>query len=262
MIPKIIHYTWFSGDPYPEVIQRCIDSWQKYLPEYEFRKWDYDAIKDIDSIWLKECLENKKWAFAADYVRLYAIYNHGGIYLDTDCMVFRSFDDVLNNEFFIGRESVPYVLLERKVNVFLTSHCFGAVAHHPFNKLMLEYYEGRHFITSLSHNLPNHLRMDMMMMPYQHSEIAKLFGYDASFASEMKQTLKEGICVYPRQYFGEMSQNPKNENLHCIHLGAGSWREEKWVDNINYNLRYKLYWRILALYRIIVKKTGYLLIKY
>lgn len=201
MIPKIIHYTWFSGEPFPEMIQKCIESWHQFMPDYEFRKWDYDAIKDIDSVWLKECLENKKWAFAADYVRLYAIYNYGGIYLDTDCQVFKSFDDVLDNEFFIGRESVPYVLLEKTVNVFLTSHCFGGVAKHPFNKLMLDYYEGRHFLTCTSPNIPNHLRMDMMMMPYQHSEIAKLFGYDASLKAESEQILRGGNSYLPQTVF-------------------------------------------------------------
>jgi mannosyltransferase OCH1-like enzyme len=101
MIPKIIHYTWFSGDEMPQVIKECIASWKRILPEYELRLWDYNAIKDIDSVFLKEALEVKKWAYAADFVRLYALYNEGGIYLDTDVMVFKRFDCFLNDKCFI-----------------------------------------------------------------------------------------------------------------------------------------------------------------
>ena len=97
MIPKRIHYTWFSGDPFPPIVQRCIDSWHRYMPNYEFVLWDVERIEDIDSVWLKQCIAKKKWAFAADYVRLYAVYTEGGIYLDTDCMAYQSFDALLHN---------------------------------------------------------------------------------------------------------------------------------------------------------------------
>ena len=120
MIPKIIHFTWFSGDPYPQLIQDCIDSWHKVMPDYEYVLWDYNKIKDIDSIWLKECLAQKKWAFAADFVRLYALFYYGGIYLDTDVDVYKPLDKFLEQRAFIGREGVHYILLEKEVNVFLT----------------------------------------------------------------------------------------------------------------------------------------------
>ena len=84
MIPKIIHYTWFSGDEYPEKIKKCIDSWHRFMPDYEFRLWDMKSIENIDSPFLKEAIKMKKWAYAADMVRCYAVYNFGGIYLDTD----------------------------------------------------------------------------------------------------------------------------------------------------------------------------------
>ena len=66
MIPKIIHYTWFSGDPFPPLIKQCIDSWHKYLPDYSFVCWDSARIKEIQSIWLEETLSVRKWAFASD----------------------------------------------------------------------------------------------------------------------------------------------------------------------------------------------------
>ena len=96
MIPKIIHYCWLSNDPYPEEIQRCINSWKKYLPEYEFIKWNFDRFSKEKSKWVSQAFDNKKYAFAADFIRLYAVYNYGGIYLDTDVEVVKPFDEFLN----------------------------------------------------------------------------------------------------------------------------------------------------------------------
>ena len=104
MIPKILHYTWFSGDEMPQIVNECMASWKRHLPDFEFRLWNMDAIKDIDAVFLRETLSVKKWAYAADYVRLYALYHEGGIYLDTDVMVYKSFNDLLDNKVFIGKE--------------------------------------------------------------------------------------------------------------------------------------------------------------
>lgn len=260
MIPKIIHYTWFSKDPYPAVVQQCLDSWLKYLPEYQFVLWDTEKIKEIVSVWVDECLRENKYAFAADFVRLYAVYTYGGIYLDTDFEVFRSFDDLLDAGCFIGRESVPYVLLERQVNVFLTSHCFGAEAGHPFIRRCMDYYDGRHFIGTTDRTLPAHLRLEMLMMPYIQSEIAKTFGYDASFGADNLQHLGESIVVYPSEYFGRM-----NSQLTPLtfgrHHAAGSWRDTQWKDTTRYNLWYKICWRLKALRAWYWRKRGYLLLK-
>ena len=135
MIPKIIHYTWFSNDPYPEMVEECIASWHKQMPEYEFRLWDMSSIIDIDSVFLREALQERKWAFAADFVRLYAIYHNGGIYLDTDVIVYKSFDPLLEQRAFIGRENSVQVDQSSTV-VYLTSHCFGAEKRPPFFKEM------------------------------------------------------------------------------------------------------------------------------
>lgn len=263
MIPKIIHYTWFSGEPFPEIIQKCINSWHKFMPEYEYRLWDYDAIKDIDSVWLKECLAQRKWAFAADFVRTYAIEKFGGIYLDTDVLVYQSFNKLLNDRMFIGREGVPYIQMEKSVNVYLTSHCFGAEPHHPFLKLNLEYYKGRHFVTCDSESVPRHLRLNMLMMPYIQSELAKIYGYDASLRANKTQHLDEGLVVYPDDRFGLFGGMKETENSYGRHLAAGSWREfGDLTDNTRYSVWYKIHWRIVAAFRWFVKKCGYLTVKY
>lgn len=263
MIPKIIHYTWFSGDPFPETIQKCIDSWHRYMPEYEFYLWNYDSIKSIDSIWLKECLAQKKWAFAADFVRTYAVEKYGGIYLDTDVLIYQSFDILLGNRMFIGREGVPYIQMEKTVNVYLTSHCFGAEPHHPFMRLNLEYYHGRHFVMCDSELIPRHLRLNMLMMPYIQSELAKTFGYDASMRANHIQHLKEGLVVYPDDRFGLFGNMKETENSFGRHLAAGSWRDfDTLTDKTHYSLWYKIRWRLVAAFQLLVKECGYLTVKY
>ena len=91
-IPKIIHYCWFGGNPLPELAEKCIESWKKYLPDYEIIRWDENNFDFNINDYVKEAYENKKWAFITDYVRLYAMYNYGGIYMDTDVEVLKSLD--------------------------------------------------------------------------------------------------------------------------------------------------------------------------
>lgn len=78
MIPKIIHFCWFSGDEYPSLVKNCIKTWRKKLPDYDIRLWDASSF-DFSSVqYVKEALENKKYAFVSDYIRLYALYTYGG----------------------------------------------------------------------------------------------------------------------------------------------------------------------------------------
>ena len=108
-IPRIIHYMWFSNEPFSEQIIECIESWHRLMPDWEFRLWDRTSIENLDSCWLAETLYTEKWAFASDYVRLYAIYQYGGIYLDTDVMVYKSFEPLLFEQAFIGREAGVHI---------------------------------------------------------------------------------------------------------------------------------------------------------
>ncbi len=136
MIPKIIHLCWLSGDPYPADIQRCLDSWKEYLPDYEVMLWDRKRFDVNSTLWTKQAFENRKYAFAADYIRLYALYNYGGIYLDSDVLMYKSFDDLLHLPYFMGCDFVgsfePAVLGFEK-----HSHVIGHV---------LKHYDGRSFV--------------------------------------------------------------------------------------------------------------------
>ena len=89
-----------SGEPFPELIQECINSWKKFLPDYEIIEWNKDNFDVNISLFTKEAFDARKYAFVSDYVRLYVLYNYGGIYLDSDIKVLKSFDSLLNNKAF------------------------------------------------------------------------------------------------------------------------------------------------------------------
>ena len=137
MIPKIFHLCWLSGDPYPKKIDYCIDSWKKYNPDYEVMLWDTNRFDVNSTPWTRQAFQVKKYAFVADYIRLYAVYNYGGIYLDSDVEVLKSFDDVLHLPYFAGIESRPDSM---------ELAAFGAEKGTGWLKLMMDYYENRNFI--------------------------------------------------------------------------------------------------------------------
>lgn len=95
MIPKIIHYIWIGKNPLPKEMQECLDSWKRYMPEYELKCWDDSTLGEFSNVFMNEALEEHKFAFASDVIRLYVIYKYGGIYMDTDVMVYKSFNPLL-----------------------------------------------------------------------------------------------------------------------------------------------------------------------
>ena len=98
-IPKIIHFCWFSGDPFPVEVKECMESWKHFLPDYTIRQWTYEDAKSLNSQYVDDALKARKWAFAADVVRLYAIYTEGGVYMDTDILLMNRFEEFKTNQF-------------------------------------------------------------------------------------------------------------------------------------------------------------------
>lgn len=254
MIPKIIHYVWI-GNEIPQSVCDCISTWKKHMPDYEYIHWDIEKIELIDSLFIKQAIEEKKWAFVADFVRLYAIYNYGGIYLDTDVYVYQPFDDLLNNDFFIGRENSIHVTGGR-TEVYLTSHCFGALKNNLFVEQCLTYYN-RPFIMSVDKNMPSSLRLNLTIIPYILSEFAQQHGYKANPTPNNIQKLDNGIVIYPSNYFDCTKITP---NSYCKHLALGSWREKK-QKSIKYNIRYKIKWRVVAFIQFLLKKFNYIIVE-
>ena len=256
MIPNIIHHTWFSGESFPKRIQQCIDSWKRQLPGYEFRLWDMDSVKSLNSIFLKEAIEAKKWAYSADFVRLYAIYTYGGIYLDTDVMLYRSLDEFLEHRAFIGKENSLHFTGSMS-SQYLSSHCFGAEQGHPFIERCLAYFDNRHFVTSKNEDLPTPLRYNFVLLPYIQAEIARQFGYDWKPLTQTIQQCDEGLVIYPTEFFDCARQT--NFSV-CRHLALGGWRTDQPTEPI-YNLKHKLTWRFLKPFKWVLGKYNYVCMK-
>ena len=135
MIPKIIHYCWFGGNPLPELALKCIESWKKYCPDYEIIEWN-ESNFDIDALqYTKEAYEAKKYAFVADVARLKALYEFGGIYMDTDMELLKNIDDLNNCDFYLGFER----------NTKVAFGICGAIKHSPIIHKLLLYYRDTHF---------------------------------------------------------------------------------------------------------------------
>lgn len=213
MIPKIIHYCWLSDDEYPESIKKCLDSWKKLLPDYEIRLWDRNRFDINSTLWTKQAFWKKKYAFAADYIRLYALYTEGGIYLDSDVLVYKSFNDLLHLPYFIGEDYV---------------HCFepaiiGCEPGLPWIKKVLDRYDGLSFInedgsynmTTLPVVFINQLRDE-----YRFNKVKGLGNYN----------LEEGcINIFSFDYFNSRDHIGSKQftNSYCTHHYAGSWEKKQ-----------------------------------
>lgn len=209
MIPKVIHYCWLSGDPYPESIQKCIDSWKKILPDYEIKVWSKETF-NIDSVlWVKEAFTAKKYAFAADYIRFWALYHYGGIYLDSDVEVLKTFDECLSVRSFIGFEylNIPEAAV------------IGAEKGCVWIKECLGYYQDKSF-----YDIGGQPRMDVV--PYLVKlSLEKIYGMKVWDIDKIQEF--PDITLYPYYYFSPKnyftSQIMLNPKTIAIHRFASAW---------------------------------------
>jgi mannosyltransferase OCH1-like enzyme len=232
-IPKKIHYCWLSGEKMPKETLKCIKTWEKNMPEYELVLWDKNKF-NVDSItFTREACNVKKWAFASDYIRLYATYTEGGIYMDTDVYVLKSFDDFLVNDFFTSLEyhrktvkkANAYEILnddgtlkDAKYRIFtrgigIQAAVLGSIKGHPYLKSCLDWYNGKHFI------LPDGTYYNNFISPAIYADIAIEYGF--RYKNEL-QTLKNNMVIYPSFVFCG-SLNEARKETYAIHLGNGSW---------------------------------------
>ena len=222
MIPKLIHYSWFSGEPFPKHIEELMKTWKKVLPDYEFMLWDAKKLAEVNNTFANEAVSVGKWAFAADFIRLYAVYTYGGIWLDTDVEMFKSFNPYLKHKMFIGREWYTHNYSPQVC--YLTSHCFGAEKGHPFLKDCLEYYKIRQFIRAKADCIPVDLKYDMRLLPEIQAKIALNYGYNWLESVDEHQILASDINVYPHDFFDAPGFS-KMDNVVCIHRASGGWRD-------------------------------------
>lgn len=210
MIPKKIHYCWFGRNPLPELFIECKKKIEELCPGYEIKEWNEDTF-DVNSVrFVKEAYEAKKFAFVADYVRMYALYTEGGVYIETDAMLKKGIDELLNTRAFVGLgdETVTLVI-------------FGCEKGHPVPAEMLNYYNEQSFIKKDgSYNMTtiNIVMNDILVKQYGMTREQEI------------QYLADGITIYPTKYFytdwssGRMKVSPES---YAIHYSAASWQDEK-----------------------------------
>ncbi|MBS6577253.1 glycosyltransferase family 32 protein [Parabacteroides goldsteinii] len=212
MIPKVIHYCWLSDDIYPPKIRLCIDSWKKFLPDYEIILWDIQKFPVNSVRWVEEAYKNGKYAFAADYIRLYALYHYGGIYLDSDVEVIKSFDDLLALPYFIGVDS------QNKIEAAV----IGVEPLNPWISFCLDYYKDRPFVLEGG-------RLDMKTLPIIMQEIIekqrKIEIVKKNFLEDNKDS--SIVRFFPFDFFCSKRHDTgiiqKTDRTYAIHHFAMSW---------------------------------------
>ena len=214
MIPKIIHYCWFGGNPLPENVSKCIESWKKCCPDYEIKQWNENNY-DINKFqYVKEAYEAKKWAFVSDLARLDIIYNEGGIYLDTDVEVIRSLDSLLDNKCFLA--------IEQPSHYIATGLGFGAEKENPCIKEMLDEYRGAKF--KLAEGIYD------TTVPCPARNTAPFYKYGFNLEIDKPVNLG-GAMVYPPEYFcpfeRKINELKITENTYSIHHYDASWVPSK-----------------------------------
>ncbi|MBQ7985807.1 MAG: glycosyl transferase [Clostridia bacterium] len=213
MIPKVIHYCWFGGNPLPKSAQKCIDSWKKYFPDYEIKEWN-ESNYDVNKIaYISEAYGAKKFAFVSDYARFDIIYNHSGVYFDTDVEVIKPFDDILENGAFMGCEIDGDGNGSINVNPGIG---IAAEAGMEFYREILDAYNDFKFI-----------REDGT---YNTTTIVK-YTTDMLLKNGL-QDIKgiQKVCdinIYPKEYFNPLDdltgKVDKTENTHSIHWYSKTW---------------------------------------
>lgn len=219
MIPKIIHLCWLSGDEYPSKIAYCINTWRKILPDYKIMLWDTTRFDPDESIWVKQAFEKKKYAFAADYIRFYVLYNYGGIYLDSDVEVLKSFNDLLDLPYFMGAEKAGTI----------EAAIMGAEKGLDWTKICLDYYRDRPFIK------PDNT-LDIRKVPeIMMEEIQKLKPIRHLTAEETKDIrrmdFQKEVLVMPDDFFSPKVFDSREvlvtPNTYAIHHYQNSWFSPK-----------------------------------
>lgn len=206
-IPKIIHYCWFGKNDKPEIVKKCIESWKNTLSDYKIIEWNEENFDININQYVKEAYENKKYAFVSDYARVYALYNIGGIYLDTDVEVFKSLDDFLDEDSFWGFEEKNYI----------ATSTIGAKKENKLIKEFLDFYENKSYNETKE-------QTDTSTNVQIVTKIMQNIGFKMDGS---KQTICKIGSIYPQEYFSPYDYinfiDKSNDNTYTIHHFYKSW---------------------------------------
>ncbi len=214
MIPKVIHYCWLSSGPMPANLQAYVDGWHRLLPDYEIKLWDYNAFPRGKSAWVDAAFDNRKFAFAADYIRAYALYHEGGIYLDSDVELLKTFDPLLQ---------LPYFMCRETGSECVEAAVMGAEAGHPLFEALLRRYDSRQFVRDDG-------TLDTTTMPDVIGEELAALGIALRDVDAPEHVGREPgtLSVLPTDYFSPIDKENlelrATERTYCIHRFAGSWK--------------------------------------
>ena len=224
MIPKIIHYCWFGRGEMPRLMKKCLKSWKKFCPDWQIVCWDEDSFDVNSTLWTKQAYEAGKFAFVSDYVRLKALYEMGGVYLDTDVELVQPIDRFLAHTAFSGFESVDMV----------QTGIIGAEKENPVIQSWLDHYNGRAYMVD---------GKPVMVPNVSHiTENLKARGL------VMDDTLQvvDGMAIYPQTWFCPLSavsiQRKITENTHVMHYFTSTWRTDKAKKDFARVKRHQRWW--------------------
>jgi len=207
-IPKIIHYCWFGGAPKNELILKCMESWKEFCPDYKIIEWNEGNFDLSVCPYVQEAYEAKKWAFVTDYVRVWALNQFGGVYLDTDVEIRASLDSFLAHDAFTGfeRPDLPFTAV------------FGCKKNHSFTEIILHSYDGRHFVLEDG-------SFDMKTNTESVTEL--LVNHYGIRLDNSVQHTHDGLYIYPNDFFCPKSHSDNvvriTQNTYAIHWFDGSW---------------------------------------
>lgn len=227
MISHIIHYIWFGNNSLSSLAEQCLASWQVHMPDWQYMRWD-ESNFDIAAapLYVRQAYEAKKYAFVSDYVRLWALEKYGGVYMDTDVEVIKSFNPLLSDAAFIGFE---------ESNVHLSGTCvMGCEPHCRWVQDMLALYNDISFVKpDGSFDMTTNVqRMGEIMLKELKNERMREFWEvgvkDWKYWEKNQYIEKWGLRIYTHDYFSPITSTrvmQRTNNTYSIHYFAGSWRD-------------------------------------
>lgn len=247
-IPKTIHYCWFGGNPLPLLAVKCLESWKKYLPDYEIKRWD-ESNFDVNIIpYTQQAYEAKKYAFVSDYARLWILYYYGGLYFDTDVEVIKTLDDIVAKGPFMGCENPARLGTSPKKLGVNPGLGLGVNPGLGLYKELLDLYSTLSFIKS------DGSLNTKTIVAYTTELLCK---YGLKNTSDIQNV--SGINIYPVDYFCPMDYNTGKLSITphtiSIHHYAKSWHgiKEKLYRMTRRLLGKKIADYISKVYKIIAK---------
>lgn len=221
MIPKVIHYIWFGGNPLSPLAEKCLASWRRYMPNYEIKRWDEANFDVYACDYTSEAYEHGKWAFVSDYARFQILYQEGGVYLDTDVELIKPLDDIIEQGPYMGFETDPAPGVDGTPapGLGLAANPGLGLAASPglgLYKTIIDSYKGDHFVK------PNGV-LDQTTVVVRTTDILRGLGMQEVFGIQQVA----GVSLYPKEYFCPQDFLTKEtiitENTHSIHHYDASW---------------------------------------